>query len=243
VWLMVRFPGPGLPIGHAGTRVRAQPCGHAAARWQPSGEPGCGKNAGNVQAGGGKPSACLGKRPPTASRYMAAYGPDRRPSLLGEGKAPEAARHIVTVGREVNRARTSSRRGPRRRSAGAASIRTSRQIPPQSTQRSVSPLPRRSAEDIAVILAGRHWTSAAGRLARPLTAVDCGARGRQTGGMGAAGFPGHARGSGVARRPNSPKGRHDGHRQEPCFCYTPGAARSAPSPPPGPVCGAAGRAR
>ena len=48
--------------------------------------------------------------------------------------------------------------------AGAPSIRTSRLIPPDSTQRSVSPLLRRGAEDVAVVLARRHcriWTSAA----------------------------------------------------------------------------------
>ena len=64
-----------------------------------------------------------------------------------------------------------------------------------------------------------------------------GARDRQTGGMGAAGSPGHARGSGVARRPSSPKGRHNGHRREPCFCYVPAPARSAPPPTLGPVPG------
>jgi len=70
------------------------------------------------------------------------------------------------------------------------------------------------------------WTSAAGR---PRASDDrrpvVGARGRQTVGM-VPRAPLPRRGI-VARRPSSPKGRHDGHRREPCFCYTPGAALSA----------------
>jgi len=72
------------------------------------------------------------------------------------------------------------------------------------------------------------WTSAAGR---PRASDDrrpvVGARGRQTVGM-VPRAPLPRRGI-VARRPSSPKGRHDGHRREPCFCYTPGAALSAVS--------------
>lgn len=91
VWLMVRCPHSGLPIGHTSTRAGAPPREHAAARRRPGREPGCGRNAGNVPAGGGEPSTCLGKRTPTASRYMAACGPDRRPCL------PAQARHLARL--------------------------------------------------------------------------------------------------------------------------------------------------
>src|SRR5215471_1663363 len=88
---MVSCPGPGLPIGHAGTRAGVQPHGHASARSQPGGEPGCRGNAGNAQAGGGEPSACLENRPSTASRYMAAWAPDGWPSLPAQALYPAAA--------------------------------------------------------------------------------------------------------------------------------------------------------
>ena len=75
--------------------------------------------------------------------------------------------------------------------------------------------------------------------ARPMTAADCRSPRPPDDGDGAAGsLP--RRGI-VARRPSSPKGRHDRHRREPCFCYTPGAALIAVShcgPVPGRAAGA-----
>jgi hypothetical protein len=57
-----------------------------------------------------------GETPAHGQPLHGPYGPDRRPCLPDSSQAPETARHIVTVGREANRTRTSSRGGPRRRS-------------------------------------------------------------------------------------------------------------------------------
>lgn len=183
VSLMASCPDPGLPTEHAGTRASAQPRRHMEARRRPGGESRCCENAGNAQAGGGEPSACLGNRRPTSSRYMAACGPGRRSSLPSEGKALRAPCHIMelfiihfailaaTAGPDPwpsaaalrheppqgtgRPARTCLSGRPRRSRSGRVP-RISRQISAQSTQRSVSPLPRRSAKDISAVRARRY---------------------------------------------------------------------------------------
>jgi hypothetical protein len=248
VSLMARCPSLGLPIAHAGTRAGAQPGGHAEARRQASGEPGCRENAGNAQAGSGEPSACLGNRRPTASRYIG------RLRLGTGGQAfPAKAMHCGRLATSWSCPSFASPSWPPPRVpalaiGGSAAPRTP-WAPGRLARTCLSGRPRRSRSGRVPALPARaqrevlsglslRFHRVARRTSLPSAPEDTSSSPGQIAGQNAGGRAPRAsddRGGlwepAIARRwgwcrglPDGQapqRGRHDGYRREPWFCYLP----------------------